>query len=211
MQPIATQATKDRDEAIFQVAFVHPITTREIKHYGGFSTMDDASLWATKKANQRRLLEVGSISWPDWRPGQASRLYCNGWKPNKKNLRHEYITTLICLQFPDVAWQRGNSLDDKYLPDAKGFSSDGIIRIETDCDTMGYRKVLARWKKYEACEDDLLIVVAAKHRSSEERLRELVEWSDAIDAIAYFTTIERFLADPQGEVWEDRGGVRYRL
>ena len=133
--------------------------------------------------------------------GPPVRAFCNGWKPKRDQLRHEILTTDFLLGYPTAEIVRGWDVDPHIRPDAT-MQLDGITyHIETDTGSESFRRIEKRQKVYSHVNDFVLYVAL-----SERRLQGLIRHSQQIQRIALFTTLERAIADPRGEIWQDCDG-----
>ena len=98
------------------------------------------------------------------------------------------------------------------LPDIEFFINDVRYLGEADTGHVKKPQVQCRWKKYARAQEELqesnpndqldtVLVVT----NSEDRLQDLLEWSEQIAEFGCFTTLDELTADPFGRVWHQIG------
>lgn len=183
----------DREERILKLADKHVIVAR---HIVAADTCRSAAYRAAKKLRtQGRLRAVGFVRGVSGRPEIA---YCNSWRPRSNQLLHEVRLTDFLLCYAQAEIVRGWQVDSRIRPDAEMTLGGQKFFVELDTGEQSYRQVEQRQRAYESVKELLLYVT-----STETRLAGLMQHSSAVRSIAFFTTLDRVLRDPQGEVWTD--------
>ena len=110
--------------------------------------------------------------------------------------------------FQALGWPHGRraaDVDEKILPDAELLLSGVKYLLEYDTGSMRRHHIQARWRKYERTETVLVVT------RDEERLRDLLNWSAILAERAVFTTLQKALGDPWGDIWVDLNGEAWAI
>ncbi len=134
--------------------------------------------------------------------GRPENVYCNGWKPKHDQLTHELLLTDFLLCYPNADTLRGWAVNRRLRPDAEMTLDGYFYNVELDTGEQSYAQVNRRQKRYAGSTDLLLYVT-----QSERRLEGLRQNADpAVRSIALFTTLEKVLAAPAGQIFLDCAG-----
>ena len=138
--------------------------------------------------------------------GRPETAYCNAWQPRSNQLTHDVLLTDFLLCYPLAEIVRGWQVDSRIRPDAEMTVAGQKFFVELDTGEQTYRQIRHRQRAYAAVRDLLLYVTV-----SETRLAGLMRHSSAVESIALFTTLDRVMRDPRGEVWVDFAGKTVSL
>jgi len=113
--------------------------------------------------------------------------------------------------FAALGWPHGRraaDVDTKILPDAELFFNGLKYLVEHDTGSMRRSQIQARWRKIQSCdaEDTVLVITRDEHR-----LRDLLDWSGVLGDQAHFTTLDKALSDPYGDIWVDLDGETWAI
>ncbi|MFO0814108.1 MAG: hypothetical protein U0796_12860 [Gemmatales bacterium] len=114
-------------------------------------------------------------------------------------LEHEVLLTELRLLFLPHAFERSVPIG-KTIADALLIKDQLRFWIELDTNRMDAKQMRAKWLRYGACRDYILIVC-----QSEKRLERLKASATRVKHIALFTTMNR-LKLRRNEPWEDCEG-----
>jgi hypothetical protein len=111
------------------------------------------------------------------------------------------LLTDFLLCYPQAEIVRGWQVDHRIRPDAEMTLDGQRFFVEMDTGEQTYRQVEHRQRAYKSVRDWLLYVTI-----TEARLAGLMRHSMTVRDIAFFTTLDRVLKDPTGEIWIDSSG-----
>jgi hypothetical protein len=152
-----------------------------------------------------RLYEQGKIKYHWWqrvnREGHPIHIWC-GWQVKADTLKgHELPLSYFCRAYKEFEWIRGHSkiarLYGDTLPDAVMVGEKEML-VEYDSREETEDQYRDHMKRYTKEERRLLIVAPY---GGDERLRQLVAWGEAVNHLAFYTTLDRAMQDPYGSIW----------
>lgn len=95
------------------------------------------------------------------------------------------------------------------------FINDVRYLGEADTGQMKRPQVQGRWRKYARAQQALLeadpnaqLDTVLVITTSEDRLKDLLDWSEEIADVACFITLDDLIADPFGRVWRQIGQAK---
>jgi hypothetical protein len=195
---VANARRSEIDERILDFAERQVCVTR---HFLKFVPNRAAAYRAATRLRKSGGLQV--VGYVKGASGRPETVFCNSWRPRSTQLFHELVVTEFLLCYPHFRYVRGYAVNQRIRPDAEIWINNAHIFIEVDTGQQSYRQIRQRQRAYFGVQDVLLYVTL-----SERRLKGLIRESGQVRAIALFTTLDRLLEDPAGEIWEDLSGQR---
>lgn len=194
---------QERDRDIIDLVSEHPATAEQVARIyftGGTPKPETARKKANRRLNRlarrRKIRALGLVLLKG--TGRPQIVY-GGRKIKLGMLEHEVLITELRLFFFPHAFERSVPIG-KTTADALLTKDQTRFWIELDTNRMDARQMRAKWMRYGACQDFILIVC-----QSEKRLKRLKESAERVKHIALFTTMNR-LKLGRNEPWEDCEG-----
>ena len=192
---------QERDEVIFDLLDIHPMTIDQIVRQGLFPTKKNAARRMLRHVRQKKVKQCGTVLLHN--KGRPENVYCR-WNPKLDNLRHEVILTEFLLAYKHAQVVRGYEIQNDLYPDAVMTLSGQEYLVELDTGSMNYKDIMRkRNKKYETFEGIVLWVALTEARKEGLRRR-----AESVKHNALFTTLLEHLQNPHGSIWTDYEGQK---
>lgn len=138
--------------------------------------------------------------------GRPVHVYC-GWACKMDTLKsHELPLTYFCRAYKDFEWVRGTSAIQRIYketePDAV-MIGDKTRFVEYDSALEREGTYKEHMTRYKGTNTRILIVVPWFR---DDRIEQLIGWGESVNHLAAYTTLDRVMATPYGQIWRDSTG-----
>ncbi|MCA9028594.1 MAG: hypothetical protein KDA86_25525 [Planctomycetaceae bacterium] len=126
--------------------------------------------------------------------GNRKDVYYLG-KLKTDNLFHSVLETKVVKAY---GWAPCNRFDDvgSLRPDVELFLNNSKFNIELDTGEMKRNQVQGRWDNYAMANESVHVITPYQ-----DRLCDLLRWSEAIEGLGHFALLDDVLSDPFGAIW----------